>query len=78
LKKLNPSIIDAVKSVEAVREVSMIEEQGTITMKIDDSMNSTPQIVKKIVDADGSVLSVNMLRLSLEETYLKLVREDRS
>ena len=78
LKKLRPSIIDAVKSVKEVKEVHVNEEQGTITITVDDSMNSTPEIVKKIVGAEGSVLSVNILRPSLEETYLKLVREDHS
>ncbi len=78
LKKLDPSIIDAVKSVKEVEEVYVNETQGTMTITVNDSMNTTPKIVKTIVAADGSVLSVNMLRPSLEETYLKLVREDRS
>jgi hypothetical protein len=33
--------------------------------------------VKKIVEANGSILGVNILRPSLEEAYLKLVKEEQ-
>ena len=37
-------------------------------------MAATPEIVRSIVEAEGQILSVNVLRPSLEEAYLKLIK----
>jgi len=78
LKKLDQSIVRAVKDIEQVREVSADDVAGSLLITVDDLVGSTPEIVRKIVHAGGMVLAVNTLRPSLEEAYLKLVREESS
>jgi ABC-2 type transport system ATP-binding protein len=77
LKKLNPEIIEAVKKISQVTLVNADKSASILTITLDDAHSGTPEVVKKIVEADGLVLSVNILRPSLEEAYLKLIREDR-
>jgi len=75
LAKLDQRIVDSVKESDYVREVAADTAQGTLTITVDDYESSTPTIVKRIVAADGRILSVNRLRPSLEEAYLRLVKE---
>jgi ABC-2 type transport system ATP-binding protein len=77
LKKLNSGIIEAVKKVNQVKEVNANEVTAVLTVTLDDAQSGTPEVVKKIVEADGLVLGVNVLRPSLEEAYLKLIKEER-
>src|SRR3990170_4227016 len=74
LAKLDQGIVDSVKESDYVREVAADTAQGTLTITVDDYESSTPTIVKRIVAADGRILSVNRLRPSLEEAYLRLVK----
>ena len=46
-------------------------------MKVDDIESATPLVVRSIVQVDGLILSVNAVQPSLEEAYLKLVKEGR-
>jgi ABC-type multidrug transport system ATPase subunit len=77
LKKLNTRIIEAVKKVNQVKEVKADEVAAVLTVTLDDAKSGTPEIVKKIVESGGLVLGVNILRPSLEEAYLKLIKEER-
>jgi len=78
LKKVNKRIIGAVEELEKVREVNVDNSASRLTIILDDYESATPGVVRKIVYAEGMVLSVNVLRPSLEEAYLKLVKEERS
>jgi ABC-2 type transport system ATP-binding protein len=75
LKDVNQSIIEAVKKLEQVRAVRFDEAKSSLVITMDDTESDTPEVVKSIVDADGKVLSVNVVRPSLEEIYLKLMKE---
>jgi len=77
LKKLNSEVIEAVKKVSQVRQVNADESASSLTITLDDAQSGTPEVVRKIVEADGLVLGVNILRPSLEEAYLKLIKEER-
>jgi hypothetical protein len=44
-------------------------------ISVEDARSATPKIVRAIVEAEGQILSVNVLRPSLEEAYLKLIKE---
>jgi ABC-2 type transport system ATP-binding protein len=77
LKKLNSGIIEAVKKVSQIGQVNADTSAATLTITLDDAQSGTPEVVKKIVEANGSILSVNILRPSLEEAYLKLIKEER-
>ena len=78
LKKIEKRIIEAVKELEQVREVNVDDSASRLTITLGDYESATPDVVKNIVYAKGMVLSVNVLRPSLEEAYLKLVKEEQS
>lgn len=77
LKKLNPEIIEAVKKVNQVRQVNTGKSASSLIITLDDAQSGTPEVVRKIVEAKGLVLGVNILRPSLEEAYLKLMKEEQ-
>jgi ABC-2 type transport system ATP-binding protein len=78
LRKVDQTIVQAVRAVEQVREIHADEDAANMTITVDDLSETTPEIVSRIVHAGGLVLSVATLRPSLEEAYLKLVREEQS
>ncbi len=77
LSKLNQKIIEAVRKLKQVSEVSINDSSTGLLITVDDVKSATPEIVRNIVHADGMVLSVNILRPSLEEAYLELVKEEK-
>jgi ABC-type multidrug transport system ATPase subunit len=77
LKKLSPAIIEAAKNATQVKQVDADSLASKLTIILDDVQLGTPQIVKDIVEADGLILSVNVVRPSLEEAYLKLIKEEQ-
>jgi ABC-2 type transport system ATP-binding protein len=77
LKKLNPELIEAAKKVNQIRGVHADKSASSLTITLDDAQSGTPEVVRKIVEAKGLVLSVNILRPSLEEAYLKLIKEEQ-
>lgn len=74
LRKLDSKIIQAAKSVSHVERVDADKSASSLTIALDDISSGTPEVVKSIVDAGGLVLAVSVLRPSLEEAYLKLIR----
>ena len=76
LKKLMPAVIEAAKKVSQVKHFDVDEAASKLTITLDDSQSGTPQIVKNIVEAGGLILGVNILRPSLEEAYLTLIKEE--
>jgi ABC-2 type transport system ATP-binding protein len=77
LKTLTSEIIEAVKNISQVRQVNADEIASILTITLDDAYSGTPEVVRKIVEADGLVLGVNVIRPSLEEAYLKLMKEEQ-
>jgi ABC-2 type transport system ATP-binding protein len=76
LKKLTPEIIEAAKKVKQVKQVDVDESISKLTVTLDDLQSGTPQVVKNVVESEGMVLSVVEVRPSLEEVYLKLIKEE--
>lgn len=76
VKKLNQRIIQAVKDLKQVKEVDVDNSASKLIITLDDLKSATPEVVRNIVYAGGMVFSVNALRPSLEEAYLKLVKEE--
>ncbi len=76
LRKLNQKIIEAVREIKQVREVNVDKSASGLIITLDDVKSATPKVVRSVVYAGGMVLSVNVLRPSLEEAYLKLVKEE--
>lgn len=77
LKKVDPKIIEAARRVSHVEQVDVDESDSSLRIVLDDVNESTPAVVKSIVDAGGLVSGVHVLRPSLEEAYLKLIKEEQ-
>lgn len=75
LKKINQEIIDAVTGLQQVGEVSVDRPKLKLLVAVDDAERVTPDVIRSIVYAGGDVLSVNLVRPSLEEAYMRLVKE---
>lgn len=77
LVQLTPETISAVKENKHVKRVVTDDREAVLTVAVDNSRLATPEIVQSIVKAKGKVLSVNAFRPSLEEAYLKLIRDEK-
>jgi len=75
LRKLDSKMVEVTKRQSHVKQVNADKAESTLTITLDDVNSGTPEVVKSIVDAGGLILSVNVLRPSLEEAYLKLIKE---
>jgi ABC-2 type transport system ATP-binding protein len=75
LRKINSKIIEATMRIDYVKQVDADEAYSTLTIALNDVTLGTPEVVKRIVDAGGLILGVEVLRPSLEDAYLKLIRE---
>ncbi len=72
LTRVTPKVLVAVKANTMAKEVK--QQETTLLVSVQDSRVATPEIVRSIVEAEGQILSVNVLRPSLEEAYLKLIK----
>ncbi len=77
LRNLDPKVVEAAKRVSHVERVDVDESASNLTLVLDDVSLGTPEVVKSIVEAGGRVLAVYAIRPSLEEAYLRLVKEGR-
>lgn len=64
---------DEVRRLAFVR--SLKADGSRLLIVVDDPDSATPEIVDAVVRAGGRILSVNPLRSSMEEIYLKLIKE---
>ncbi len=78
LRKLDEKIIEVVRTVKHVREVSVDPSGTKLMITVDDIDSVTPEVIKNVVYADGMILSANIVRPSLEEAYLRLVNGEQN
>jgi ABC-2 type transport system ATP-binding protein len=74
LVQVTPKILSAVRANNNANEVNVKPQEPTLLVSVSDIRAATPEIVSSIVEAEGKILSVNVLRPSLEEAYLKLIK----
>ena len=72
--ELNQNIVDTVSNLPGVKEVKIEGPRNGLLVTLDDADRLTPEVVRNAVQAGGMILSVNVLRPTLEEAYLKLVK----
>jgi ABC-2 type transport system ATP-binding protein len=77
LRRLDPKVVAAAKRAIHAKRVDVDESASSLTVALDDVVLGTPELVKSIVGAGGMVLGVCVVRPSLEEAYLKIVKEER-
>ncbi len=75
LREANEKVIEAIRGLKQVRQVDVGESKTVLSITLDDFESVAPDIVRSAVYAGGNVLSVNILRASLEEAYLELIKE---
>jgi ABC-2 type transport system ATP-binding protein len=73
LESISDTVLDVVKKLSVVKNVRTSENK--LVLDMDDPGRENPQLVRAIVMAGGNVQYVTELRSSLEDVYLKLIRE---
>jgi ABC-2 type transport system ATP-binding protein len=74
LASLNEEIVAKLQLNKLAKRVTVDVENNNLLVSVDDARQATPEIIREIVRSGGSILSVNVVRPSLEEAYLKLIR----
>jgi len=78
LREASQKVVEAVRGLKQVKQVDADSSATKLTIALDDIASATPEVVRSTVHAGGMVLSVNTLHPSLEEAYLRLVKERSS
>jgi len=74
LDEANDAILNAVNRISPGK---VTRDDSKLTIKLANPKKENPAIVRAIVEAGGDVQSVSITASSLEDAYLKLVREQR-
>jgi ABC-2 type transport system ATP-binding protein len=75
LESPGAKVVEAVKNLEFVQDVK--EQGGQLIVRLSEPDKNRPELVKTVVEAGGRILEVTESEHSLEEIYLKLVREGK-
>jgi ABC-2 type transport system ATP-binding protein len=73
LQNVTSSITAAVEKLGSIKSVRVSDNK--LILEMDDPEKDNPEVVKAIVGAGGSIQYVTELRSTLEDVYLKLIRE---
>ena len=73
LETVTDPVVAAIKQLEAVKNVKVSDNK--LILDIDNPEQDNPAVVKAIVQAGGNIQYVTELRSTLEDVYLKLIRE---
>ena len=76
LNQVTDSVLAAVKKLGSIKNVRVSDNK--LILDIDDPEAANPEVVRAIVEADGNIQYVTELRSTLEDVYLKLIREASS
>lgn len=76
LNETSDKIILATQSIEGVKNVEADKDSGRLIIELDNAETQTPYVVRSVVENGGLIKSVGLLEPSLEEAYLKLVKEE--
>ena len=73
LATVTESVLAAIKQLNIVKNVKASDNK--LILEIDNPEQDNPSVVKAIVQAGGNIQYVTELRSTLEDVYLKLIRE---
>lgn len=73
LESINDVILAAVDRLKVVKNVRASDNK--LIIDLDNPEKDNPQLVRAVVNAGGNIRYVTELRSSLEDVYLKLIRE---
>ena len=73
LESVSEPIVTAAKNLSVVKNVRVSENK--LILDMDDPERDNPDLVRAIVEAGGKIRYVTELKSTLEDVYLKLIRE---
>jgi ABC-2 type transport system ATP-binding protein len=73
LESVTDAVVAAVRQLSAVKNIKVSDNK--LILDIDNPEQDNPDVVKYIVQAGGNIQYVTELRSTLEDVYLKLIRE---
>ncbi len=73
LENVNGAITSALEKINAVKNIRISDSK--LILDIDNPEKDNPEVVRAIVGAGGNIQYVTELRSTLEDVYLKLIRE---
>jgi ABC-2 type transport system ATP-binding protein len=73
LQHANPKLLTAVEKLRPVKDAQMADNK--LILDIDDPERDNPEVIRTIVEAGGRVQYVTDLRSTLEDVYLKMIKE---
>ncbi len=73
LKNVTDAVLVAVQKLSAVKAVRAADNK--LILDMDDPERDNPEVVRAVVKAGGDVQYVTELRSTLEDVYLKLIKE---
>ncbi len=74
LQHFNPKLLASVEKLHAVKDARTVDNQ--LILDVDEPERDNPEVVRTIVEAGGRVQYVTELRSTLEDVYLKMIKED--
>ncbi|MBA7702210.1 Linearmycin resistance ATP-binding protein LnrL [subsurface metagenome] len=75
LSSIDKELVQAVRNLNFVQQVEVEKTQLIIELK--DFDKNRPELVRRIVQKEGSIQSVSEKKHSLEEIYLTLIKEEK-
>jgi ABC-2 type transport system ATP-binding protein len=73
LRQVNETIIDSLKRIQVK---NIVKEGNKLTVDVVNPEEENPDIINAIVIAGGRIETVTVISSSLEDAYLKLVKEN--
>ncbi|HEY43910.1 MAG TPA: ABC transporter ATP-binding protein [Anaerolineae bacterium] len=74
LRQVDPRFVERVRSLPFVRTVRSMDDK--LLVAVDDPEDNNPTIVRSLVEAGAEIQFVGELRRSLEDIYLKLIKDN--
>ena len=75
LSSIDKELVEAVRNLNFVQQVEVEKTQLIVELK--DFDKNRPELVRRIVQKEGSIQSVSEKKHSLEEIYLTLIKEEK-
>jgi len=76
LRQVDPRYVERVESLPFVRTVRSMDDK--LLVAVDEPEDNNPTIVRSLVEAGAEIQFVGELRRSLEDIYLKLIKEEEA
>ncbi len=73
LRQVNEAILD---SLNRLKIKNLVREGNKLTVDVANPQEENPEMINAIVKAEGRIETVTVTSSSLEDTYLKLVKEN--